>query len=146
MSRSPRHAGLELTLLHRYLFFLSRRPISVANRHYLDQRLAGLRALAVQSREQGPSEASDVRESAPSDPDIGNGRSSVLLYDVSPADPSATGLCGVVGAVSRAISSLNAAPDRSHKPRSSGRARNSLGPGDGCAVCAFVTNVSSLAD
>jgi hypothetical protein len=37
---------LPLTVALRYLFFLSRRPISGANRHFLSERTAGLRALA----------------------------------------------------------------------------------------------------
>ncbi len=43
----PLAANLQLpaTLLARYLFFLSRRPISRANAHYLERRLAGLRSL-----------------------------------------------------------------------------------------------------
>ncbi|MEM8960943.1 MAG: hypothetical protein AAGD38_05655 [Acidobacteriota bacterium] len=38
-------ARLPFTLLVRYLFFLSRRPISSSNRHYLIRRLAGLQSL-----------------------------------------------------------------------------------------------------
>lgn len=37
---------LPLTLLARYVFFLSRRPISAANRHFLVERAAALRPLA----------------------------------------------------------------------------------------------------
>lgn len=37
---------LPATLLARYLFFLSRRPISRSNQHYLARRLAGLQSLA----------------------------------------------------------------------------------------------------
>jgi hypothetical protein len=36
---------LSLIVLDRYLFFLSRRPISQSNRHYASQRISGLRAL-----------------------------------------------------------------------------------------------------
>lgn len=53
MSAAPARAtaldpelALPLTLLARYVFFLSRRPISAANRHFLVQRAAGLRPLA----------------------------------------------------------------------------------------------------
>ncbi len=52
MIASPRQARplaadlqLPATLLARYLFFLSRRPISRANAHYLERRLAGLQSL-----------------------------------------------------------------------------------------------------
>ena len=36
---------LPLTLLSQYLFFLTRRPISASNSHYLDNRLRGLKSL-----------------------------------------------------------------------------------------------------
>lgn len=48
-SRAPEPLPIELrlplTLLSQYLFFLTRRPISRSNTHYLDRRLAGLRSL-----------------------------------------------------------------------------------------------------
>jgi hypothetical protein len=37
---------LPLTLLVRFMFFLSRRPISGSNRHFLERRVSGLRSLA----------------------------------------------------------------------------------------------------
>lgn len=43
LDHAPR---LLLSLLTRYLFFLTRRPISRSNAHYLQQRLDGLRSLA----------------------------------------------------------------------------------------------------
>ena len=45
MSPLPLHSHLPLQLLTRYLFFLTRRPISRSNLHYLEARLAGLRSL-----------------------------------------------------------------------------------------------------
>ena len=44
---------LPATLLARYLFFLSRRPISRSNQHYLARRLAGLQSLAPLLRGRG---------------------------------------------------------------------------------------------
>jgi hypothetical protein len=46
---------LPLTLLSSYLFFLSRRPVSSSNRHYLARRLRGLQSLAsILEAEGGP--------------------------------------------------------------------------------------------
>ncbi len=42
----PPDARLALSLLSSYLFFLSRRPVSSSNAHYLSARLAGLKSLA----------------------------------------------------------------------------------------------------
>ena len=42
----PRELHLPLLLLSQYLFYLSRRPISESNLHYLDARLRGLQSLA----------------------------------------------------------------------------------------------------
>ncbi len=41
------HLRLPISLLIRYLYFLTRRPISRSNLHYLNQRLGGLKSLSV---------------------------------------------------------------------------------------------------
>jgi hypothetical protein len=49
----PADLQLPATLLARYLFFLSRRPISRSNTHYIARRLAGLQSLAPLLRRDG---------------------------------------------------------------------------------------------
>jgi hypothetical protein len=53
-------AKLALSLLSSYLFFLSRRPISGSNAHYLAARLAGLQSLAGTLETSGSAELADV--------------------------------------------------------------------------------------
>ncbi len=49
----PVHLHLPVALLSQYLFFLTRRPISSSNVHYLESRLRGLKSLAPHLRSSG---------------------------------------------------------------------------------------------
>src|SRR5579884_500529 len=55
-------ALLPSTLLARYLFFLSRRPVSVSNQHFRSARLAALQALAHSVENKGDEDFEDVLE------------------------------------------------------------------------------------
>ncbi len=52
--------ALPLALLSRYLFFLTRRPVSSSNLHYLQSRLTGLKSLAPALREWDEPEIDEV--------------------------------------------------------------------------------------
>src|SRR4051812_34269087 len=56
-------ALLPATLLARYLFFLSRRPVSQSNSHFRTARLAALQALARSTRGKGDEEFEQAIES-----------------------------------------------------------------------------------
>jgi hypothetical protein len=68
MVSNPRHITLEdypelrlpIGLLSRYLFFLTRRPISRSNTHYLSNRLKGLKSLAGSLQDTGISYLDEV--------------------------------------------------------------------------------------
>lgn len=96
--------ALPATLLARYLFFLARRPISASNRHFLGERAAGLRALAVWLAERagpeiaalagrargltGPSVAAVARELAPAlAPLLPRSPARDVLPTAAPPDP-----------------------------------------------------------
>src|SRR2546429_6890082 len=57
----PPHAILPALLLSRYLFFLTQRPISGSNTHYLQRRIRGLQTLAAALADMpGPRAASAI--------------------------------------------------------------------------------------
>lgn len=56
---------LPVTLLSRYLFFLSRRPVSASNSHFLTRRLSGLKGLACLVERHDSALAADLRGLTP---------------------------------------------------------------------------------
>lgn len=84
-TRLPHECVLPLALATRYLFFLSRRPISQSNRHFLARRLAGLQALVPRLAGRVPAELDDALRgvSALSPPSFGR-RIGPLLEQLVP--------------------------------------------------------------
>lgn len=82
-------ARLPLSILIHYLAFLSRRPISKSNRHYLAKRLAGLQALAQSLRGTNSPDLDDAVELlariTPTNFDLLNERLQYLLLPFAPA-------------------------------------------------------------